>query len=255
MKLKACIIEDAPQERKKLIEQIAQCQMDIEVVGAVATLEESFDVILNFQPDVVFLDIQLAGGQSGFELFKKIPEPSFDVIFVTGYDEYALQAIRFSCLDYLIKPLTIHALSTALTKLKKRREPIILQERLALLLKNMGNDTDRLTKLALPTKEGFIMQNLATITHFEADGIYSNMFTLENHPLPRFINYSLSQLEKLLPSTFKNIHKSRMVNLNLVKRFNTQERKLYFENGAEVEVSERKMANLKQMFRTRGLEK
>jgi two-component system LytT family response regulator len=243
MKIKACIIEDTPSERIHLANTIAACKLDVEIVGAVATLEEGIELIYQRKPDVVFLDVVLAGNRSGFELFEKIPNPNFEVIFVTGYDKYALKAIQVACLDYLTKPVTTKGVSGALERLKKRREPAILPERLALLLSNSGNNPEKVTKMALPCNSGFILQKLSTITHFIADTNHAYMHTLEEDN-PKLISYSFTKLKEILPPTFHLIHRSILVNLNLVKEIDRAKYRVILENGEALEISHRNVPKL-----------
>ena len=135
MKIKACIIEDEPLIRQGLEKQLKDCGHDLEVVGAVASIAEALPIINRYLPDVVFLDVDLGNVSSGFDLFEEYPNPRFEVIFVTGFDHHAVKAIRYSCLDYLLKPVSRRELQLALNRLKARRQPILGQERLELLIR------------------------------------------------------------------------------------------------------------------------
>lgn len=240
MKFKACIIEDESRIREALEQQLKGCGHELEVVGSVGSIAESVPVINRYLPDVVFLDVDLGEGSSGFDLFKEFPNPRFEVIFVTGFEHHAVKAIRFSCLDYLVKPVSRKELQQALGRLKERRQPALVQERIELLLMHAVSDQRNLTKIALPSRDGFVMQALALVEYFESDGNYATMYCM-GQPSPVFVAYSLKELEAILPETFVRCHRSRIVNLNQIKEINKTAFRLHLDSGKWVEVSQRSL--------------
>lgn len=240
MKFKACIIEDESRIREALEQQLKGCGHELEVVGSVGSIAEAVPVLNRYLPDVVFLDVDLGGGRSGFDLFKEFPNPRFEVVFVTGFEHHAVKAIRFSCLDYLVKPVSRKELQQALGRLKERRQPALVQERIELLLMHAVSDQRNLTKIALPSRDGFVMQTLALVEYFESDGNYATMYCM-GQPSPVFVAYSLKELEAILPETFVRCHRSRIVNLNQIKEINKTAFRLHLDSGKWVEVSQRSL--------------
>jgi two-component system LytT family response regulator len=240
MKFKACIIEDESRIREALEQQLKGCGHELEVVGSVGSIAEAVPVLNRYLPDVVFLDVDLGGGRSGFDLFKEFPNPRFEVVFVTGFEHHAVKAIRFSCLDYLLKPVSRKELQQALGRLKERRQPALVQERIELLLMHAVSDQRNLTKIALPSRDGFVMQALALVEYFESDGNYATMYCM-GQPSPVFVAYSLKELEAILPETFVRCHRSRIVNLNQIKEINKTAFRLHLDSGKWVEVSQRSL--------------
>jgi two-component system LytT family response regulator len=249
MKIKACIIEDEPLIRQGLEKQLKDCGHDLEVVGAVASIAEALPIINRYLPDVVFLDVDLGNGGSGFDLFEEYPNPRFEVIFVTGFDHHAVKAIRYSCLDYLLKPVSRRELQSALNRLKARRQPVLGQERLELLIRQSAPDARSLSKMALPTRDGYVLQSLSLIEYFESDGNYAQMHVLGGMP-STFVSYSLKDLEALLPDTFVRCHRSFLVNVNQIKEINKTAFRLHLESGKWVAASQRSLADVIQRIQS-----
>lgn len=248
MKYKAILIEDDPSTRLVIEKSLKEIQAPVELIGTYSELEEAMVPLSSQGIDLVFLDIELGGGVSGFDLFKTFPRPYFEVIFVTGHQKHALKAIQYACLDFLVKPITTSTLSQALRRLYERKQPFIYQERITLLLQNIAADPNQLHKIALPSREGYIMQHLATITHFKSDGNYAHMYTLE-HPKATFIGYGLVQLESLLPDTFFRIHRTSMVNLNHVREIRKSSFHLILDGGHLLDISQRCLPLLLERIR------
>jgi len=114
--IKVVIVEDEINSQELLQSILEQHYNYIEVVGVAESVKKGIAVIKEVKPDVVFLDIEIQGG-TGFDILNAIPEPSFRVIFVTGYDHYALKAIKYSALDYILKPINLEELDTAISKI------------------------------------------------------------------------------------------------------------------------------------------
>lgn len=251
MKFKACIIEDESRIREALEQQLKGCGHELEVVGSVGSIAEAVPVLNRYLPDVVFLDVDLGGGRSGFDLFKEFPNPRFEVVFVTGFEHHAVKAIRFSCLDYLLKPVSRKELQQALGRLKERRQPALVQERIELLLMHAVSDQRNLTKIALPSRDGFVMQALALVEYFESDGNYATMYCM-GQPSPVFVAYSLKELEAILPETFVRCHRSFVVNLNQVREVNKSEHLLHLDSGRTVEASQRNLPEVVRRIQKRA---
>jgi two-component system, LytTR family, response regulator len=248
MKYKAILIEDDPSTRLVIEKSLKEIQAPVELIGTYSELEEAMVPLSSQGIDLVFLDIELGGGVSGFDLFKTFPRPYFEVIFVTGHQKHALKAIQYACLDFLVKPITTNTLSHALRRLYERKQPFIYQERITLLLQNIAADPNQLHKIALPSKEGYIMQPLATISYFKADGNYAEMYTLQ-HRNPLFVGYGLSQLEQLLPPTFFRAHRSFLVHLNHVQEIRKSTYQLVMDDGNILDVSQRSLPLLLERVR------
>ena len=178
-------------------------------------------MIEDFSPDVVFLDVEMPGG-TGFNLLESYSNLNFDVIFTTAHDSYALKAIKFAALDYLLKPINFNELLTSLKRLMQKYEGDRgsqhgLQQSYEVMKKSF-NDEFNLTKIALPSSDGFEFIELSDIVRCEADRSYCNFHLTDRNKV--VISKSLKEFEELLEEAgFYRVHKSNMINLSHVKKY------------------------------------
>src|SRR6188768_1338987 len=120
--LKSIIVDDELKSRESLKKMLVAFCQDVEVLATCQNVAEAVKAIEEFKPDVVFLDVQMQG-ETGFDLLSAVEDITFEVIFTTAYSEYALKAIKFSAIDYLLKPIDIEDLQKAVAKIEKKRKP------------------------------------------------------------------------------------------------------------------------------------
>ncbi|HMT29347.1 MAG TPA: response regulator [Bacteroidia bacterium] len=178
--LKAIIVEDEHHSADTLRLILEEYCSDVQISGIYHTLKEGRKGLLNEKPDLLFLDIMLSDG-SGFDLLIDQPDLRYKVIFTTAFDHYALKAIRFSALDYLLKPLSIKEVCEAVTKAREFNRNGDEKERVKMLVKNLGGE--KLKHIALPTQTGFNFVEVASIVRIEADGSYSKIFFTKGEPV------------------------------------------------------------------------
>jgi len=214
--LRAVIVDDEP-DAVQFIESLAgeYCE-GLEVVGKAYSAREGVDVIRSTSPDLVFLDVQMPHG-TGFDLLSSFPEKSFDVIFITAFNHYAIQAIKFSAVDYILKPININEFIEAVQKVREKRSS---QEYSNLnyqaLLENIKSP--RPSKLAIPTADGIEYLNTGEIIRLEADRSYSwfHMTGGKKHLVSR----NLKEYQELLTElNFFRPHNSHLINLEHVRKF------------------------------------
>lgn len=217
--LKAVVVEDEKPSREALVSYIKEFCPGLEVVSACRTVKEAHRAIVEHEPQIVFLDIELPGGD-GFSLLKKFRRIDFCVIFITAWSEYATKAFRFSATDFLLKPVRISELIEAV---EKARQYLRYKDftNLETLLENLENPAEPMHKLIIPNQKGFVAVNLSEIIMCQADG-YCTGFYLEGG---RKITSShhLKHFEGLLPSRmFMRVHNSSIINLHHVKGYSNQ---------------------------------
>jgi two-component system, LytTR family, response regulator len=188
------------------------------------------------KPDFIFLDIEMPM-MNGFEMLKQFSEINFAIIFTTSYDQYAIKAIRFSALDYLLKPIDPKELVSAVAKVEERKQlPSI--EHFRMLLKKVQSHENSFEKIALPTSEGYELIPTETIITCEADDNYTH-FYLKNQKKITACR-TLKEVEEILESfsSFVRVHHSYLVNLNEVTKYVRGEGGyLVMTNGSTVNVS------------------
>lgn len=196
-------------------------------------------LISEFKPDIVFLDIEMPH-LNGFEVLKALPEIPFSIVFTTAYDKYAIQAIKFSALDYLLKPIDATDLRETFDRfLEKTIATEVKDAAVKNLLSNLEQQNKTYHKLALPTSNGIEFFPPHDIIRCEGMSNYTKFF-LSNHP-PIITSKTIKEYEEiLLPHQFLRVHKSHLINAQYVKGYNAQSSHVIMDDGNVVEVSRRR---------------
>ena len=237
--IKAIIIDDKIASIELLKWLIAQHCPEIDEVHSATSVAEGLPLIQSVQPDIVFLDIQMPK-QSGFDLLSQIGKWNFEVIFTTAYNEYAIQAIRFSALDYLLKPVDAQELVKAVERFKVKRIYAPAGEE---LYRNfLQNITTRDKKLALPGVTDVTFVALDHIVRLQAERNYTRFFFADGKEF--FTAKTLKEFESLLPTElFIRVHRTHLINKDFISRY-SRDGILYLKDGSNVEVSRRKKDQL-----------
>ncbi len=239
----AIIIDDEVDAISVLRSLILDYCKELEVIGTAHSVVSGIKEILTKKPDFVFLDIEMADG-SGFELLDSIPDKNFKVIFVTAYNQYALQAIKQNALDYLLKPVATDELVVAVQKaIANTRSLDNSWEKLKQNLPDL-----RPQKLMLPTLQGFFVLEISDIIYCRSEGSYVHFYYGDNRTC--MISRQLKEYEELLtPHYFFRIHNSFLVNLNKIREYiKADGGHVVMCNGAELPVSDRKKAEFVQQL-------
>ncbi|UZR99908.1 LytR/AlgR family response regulator transcription factor [Chondrinema litorale] len=233
------VVDDEKKSRESLVVLLSEFCKSVQVLGSAGSVKEGLKLIEEVDPDIVFLDIQM-NSETGFDLLRKSLPTSFEVIFTTAHSEYAIEAIKFSALDYLLKPIDIQELQLAVSKYRKKSSDSKLSQRLETLIDNFKNTKSESFKMALSTSDGLIFVNLSEIVYLEADGSYT-MFYLKNGE-KHLVTKNLKEYETLLaPKNFFRIHNSFVINLGeIVKYVRGEGGYVVMTNGKSLDVSKRK---------------
>jgi two-component system LytT family response regulator len=240
VKIKSIIIDDEESNRAVLLNLLSRFCTDVVNIGEASSAEQGYQLIQELKPDLVFLDIQMPK-QSGLSLLKMFDVIPFQTIFVTGYDQYAINAIRFSALDYLLKPIEVQDLINATNKaiaLFQQRENQTSQ---IIHLLNNSNEFDVEKSLAIHEKGNVRFLKLSEIQHIEADVNYSIIYLINKEKI--VTTRILKDLEEILENSksFLRINKSCLVNLNCIKTYSKKEPfSVGLIDGKEFEISRRK---------------
>lgn len=230
--LKALIIEDDPISVELLRDFLEESNQDIAVVGHCGTVEAAISKINKVNPQLVFLDVELADG-NGFDVLKEIATINFEIIIITSHDRYAMEAVKYSALDYLIKPIKVSDLNSALKKVQRRlnfNAP-----------KNSKKVTGKLAnKVAVPTFEGLLFIPIEDIIRIQSDRNYTDFFLTAKRKV--VVTQSLKNYEELLNDFgFIRVHHSHMINMNhLVKYIKGVGGYVIMSDHSKVDVSRRK---------------
>ncbi len=237
--MRTIIVDDIAKNREILQGLLADFCPQVEVVGTAEDVAPAHPLILEQEPDLVLLDVEMPGG-TGFDLLEKFDDVNFEVIFVTAHDRYALQAIKFCALDYLLKPVDIKELIQAVhragEKLKERKST----EKFEHLLKNIRSKETRQHKIALPTLEGFVFIQVENIIRCEAEGSYTNVFLEGGKSI--CATRKIKGFEELLNDyDFFRVHRSHLINMNKIEKYHRGEGGyVVLSDGISVDVARRK---------------
>lgn len=242
--IKTLIVDDEFNARELLEKLLSRYFPDkFLVVAKCESVDEAIYAIDQFQPHLVFLDIQMPD-KNGFQLFKELKKVDFEVVFTTAYSQYAIDAIKISALDYLLKPINYLDLLDAIKKYENKIHKTYEFDKIALLVENLNIGNSEYRKIAFPTENGFELVKINSILYCEADSNYCTIVCLGNKKIT--LSKTLKYVEELLPPTvFQRVHKSYLVNLNYVNRFNkSNELLVELANGVTLPVSIRQKENL-----------
>ncbi|WP_299107626.1 LytTR family DNA-binding domain-containing protein [uncultured Tenacibaculum sp.] len=243
MKLKTIIVEDEAISRDILRNYISKYCPNVELLGEASNIKEGEELINKYDLDLVFLDVEMPFGNA-FDLLEKIENRTFEVVFVTAYDHYAIDALNTQATYYLLKPISIDELIKAVNLVTEIKEKEIALESSVLTPKsNMVNG-----KITIPLQDGFEVVNTSDILFCKADDNYTELY-FENSK--KLVSKTLKYFEGILKdSSFVRIHKSFLVNVNeIVKYKKGKGGSVVLSNGKEIMVSSSKKANLLSYFK------
>lgn len=217
--MKAIIIDDEQHCIDRLTAILHEyCSEGIVIAGAFQSIDDGWAGIKKLQPDVIFLDVQVHD-KTGFDLLEKFDETNFDIIFTTAYDKYAVQAFKFSALDYLLKPVDPDDLLQAVGKLEGKRSKNASARKIEVLLHNVNALQGVSKRISIPTVNGFVFLNIADIVRCESHINYTTIHQKngEKHTVAK----TLKEFEDILGDfNFHRVHNSHLVNLAYLKSYN-----------------------------------
>jgi two-component system LytT family response regulator len=212
----AIIVEDELHSREFLKNIVTSYCPEITIAALAGGVEEGVAAIKQHQPDIVFLDIEMQTG-TGFDLLQQFPQPTFEVIFTTAYDHYAIKAIKFSAVDYLLKPIDIEELQQSVAKVIEKKKNNTGQQALQILLKNLQAPQTAEQSITLSTSDGLEFIPLHQIIRIEASGPYSHFYLKDKKKI--IVSRNLKEYETLLTDHgFFRVHNSHIINMKEVKR-------------------------------------
>lgn len=231
--LKALIVDDEIASVRTLELLLSQFAKDVEVVDVARSASDALAKVDLIHPDIVFLDIEMPGG-SGFDFLEQCNNRTFDVIFITAFEYYAVKAFKYSAIDYLLKPIEIEELESALTKVSNRRySNFDGKNRYFALFENLKSILP--SKLVVTIKNRSEYVDLKDIAYFQSDTNGSKVVKLNGEVID--IDNKLSNLEEILDSKFfARINGKQLVNLKLVKKIG-RNGKLDMDKGLVLDVA------------------
>jgi two-component system LytT family response regulator len=243
--IKVLIIDDELKARNVLNHFLVTYIPEISEIRQASSASEAIAILENFQPGIVFLDVEMPH-QNGFDFLMSQKNPSFDIIFTTAYNQYAIQAIRFSALDYLLKPVDPDELQAAVERhLSKQKSVKERQELYDNLVQNIEKNEVRDFRLAVPSSDGVYFFTLDEILRLEADRNYTLIHLIGKRPF--LASKTLKHFEETLEEfNFIRTHKSHLVNPQHITRLTHNNEFVLLSDGSRVEISRRKKEEVQQ---------
>lgn len=213
--MRAILIDDEISNLENLQTLLQKHCPQVTIMASAQNVSDAVDAIEKHSPHLIFLDIQM-GEQSGFGVLKLLPKRNFEVIFVTAYDQYGIQAVKFAALDYLLKPIDIEELVNAVNKADGKLATQMQNLQLDFLLQQLKKPEINATKIALQMQSEIRYITLSEIIRCEADNTYTFFFLTNNERI--LVSKSLKEYADLLrPNGFLRTHQSHLVNPKYVK--------------------------------------
>jgi len=237
--LKAILVDDEASNLSSLTGKLHRNCPQVEIIACCENAQNAIEAIDSLKPDVVFLDIEMPV-MNGFSMLQQLTYKKFELIFTTAYDHYAIKAIRFSALDYLLKPIEIEDLKLAVGRAEEKKTIISSNNQMELLLENLASRKNSYQRIAIPTTTGLQFININDIIYFEASSNYTHIFLSGNKK--HTISRTLKDFEDILPEeTFIRIHNSYIINKNFADKYIRGEGgQVVLSNGAVLDVAKRK---------------
>ncbi len=233
--IKAVIIDDEQTSRDILRNYISKYCKDVSIEGEAENISIGYELINKVSPDLVFLDVEMPKG-NGFDLLEKFEDINFETIFVTAFDNYAIQAFNYSAAHYILKPVSIDELVAAVEKIKKIKAKEEGSVQTKVLMENIKPENKLNQKIVLPTQDGFEVVQMQDVVHCEAYDNFTNFYFL-NRP-KMMICRTLKYYEELLNDMgFLRVHKSHLINVNHVVKYNKGK-------GGQVTMSDKTMIDV-----------
>ena len=248
--IRAVIVDDERNNIDTIAGMLLKYNMPVNIVGVATNADEGIEQILATEPDLLFLDIQMPG-KDGFDLLRALPHSQFEIIFVTAFDQYGISAVKFSAIDYLLKPLDPNELQEAINKVtakvKNKRENVQLQNLMELI---RDKDAKKEHKLALASTKEIRFVPTGEIIRCESSNAYTEFFLVNGESI--VVSRPIFEYEELLIGyDFIRCHQSHLVNMKFIKSLIKEDAGyLLLQNDTRIPLSRSKKENVLKALNT-----
>lgn len=234
--IRIIVVENEKAIADSFVKLLNKLFTDIEIMDVCDNVNTAVMSIKKNSPDLVFLDVELNNGETSFDILRQLHTINFEIIFATAYDRYAVKAIKFSALDYLLKPVTEEDLTDAIYRFKQKKNSFNPRQ-LETLFSNLQRGPV-MSQVALPTMNGLDFVAVENILYCQGEGSQTAAY-LKTQALPIILSKTLKECEELLNSNgFYRIHKSYLINLNHIKKYiKGKDGQVLMSNDKTLEVS------------------
>lgn len=247
--LKVIIIEDENKASQMLQDCIKLVAPDCSVEGIATNLKDGKKLIETIKPDLAFLDVELPDGHS-FDLLAELQKIDFGIIFTTAHGKYAVNAFKYSAIDFVIKPITPDAIKNAIEKANESLYVKQMSEKINNLVANRNRD-EKEKKILLQCADTIYFATISEIVHCQSDNNYTNVFLNNGDKI--LISKTIKEFEQLLPNTqFFRTHQSHIVNLSYINQIKKRTYQIILKNGDTIQLATRKKEELLNVMKNRS---
>ncbi len=244
--ISCAIIEDDSNTSKMLSSIVTEAFDAIKIVGEASSIKSGIDLINKTNPGFIFLDINLEDGKS-FDILRNFPNPAFKIIFITSYSKYAIEAFKFSALDFVLKPFTPLEITKAIDKVVEQQNNEDYTKKLSAFFHNYTNTTSP-KKIILSNADSIHVVLIEDILYAKSDNSYTTFFVSDGREI--LVSKSLKSFdEKLSPHFFFRIHQKYLINLHQIKKYNKRNDEIVLSNNIALPVSQVKKPKLLQLLK------
>lgn len=243
----AIVIDDEKNSREALIKKLQMNCPDVQLLSECCNGQEGIDAINTLKPQVVFLDIEMPQ-MNGFAMLQRLNKKDFHLVFTTAYNQYAIDAIRFSAFDYLVKPVDVNELINTINRIKEKAAAEHTGEKLDLLITHLVHEKKQPSKIAIATMEGIDFVPMEDIVYLEAVGNYTTVHIKSGKPI--LASKTLKEFEDILPgSRFCRVHNGSIVNIAFIQKFIKGDGgQVMLSNGLLLDVARRRKEELLKLM-------
>lgn len=236
--MKTVIIDNEPRVLESLRQLLRLFCPEIELIGTANSVASGLELLADLEPELVFLDVELGDGQ-GMDLLRALGDRSFQLIFITAYEKYAVDAFRFSALEFLLKPIDPDDLVQAVSKARDQLDALAWQLKLSVLMENFQRVSHQERRMVVNDKESIHILQVKEVLFCEASGGYTFLHLNDGRKILASKNLKYFE-ELLLACGCYRVHHSFLVNLQYITRYDRADCILELKNGATVPVSSRR---------------
>ncbi len=238
------IIEDDKNTVSMLESIISENFSSLSNLGNASSIKEGIDLIQTTNPDFIFLDVNLEDGKS-FEILEKLPNPTFKIIFITSYSKYAIEAFKFSALDFVLKPFTPSEITNAINKVIEQQNHEDYNQKITTFFHNY---TSSQKKIVLSNVDSIHLVLIENILYAKSDNSYTTFYITDGREI--LVSKSLKSFDdKLSPYFFFRIHQKYLINLHQIKKYDKRNDKIVLLNDVSLPVSQGKKRQLLQVLK------
>ena len=253
--IKAIIVEDDPSHSARLVNLIKKTDVPVDILAIASSVDEAATAIKEYSPELVFLDIELEGGQTAFDLLKAVNQTSFSVIFTTSHIDNNIQEIRACGISYVVKPYILEELKDALDKYLTHSSPELEEKKIRSLKSNIDAEALSEKTLWVGDRNIYLHFRIDRILYCESDNQYTHFYVLsEDGTTTSYISsYGLGQWEKdLRKYRFCRISRSHVVNVHHITQFHKSRDQILLTTGKLLDISQSGREELLKMIKAQG---